>query len=170
MNHHSVKFVLAVGFCCCVVAQYSGTSTPEPPCCARFLRARHAAHPRRATAATAMTGEWTQTGQVWTRGTSWWSAGLWVACPVSRTVVRTSGAAAADPVIIGDAQHLNGQGPGPDGGGWAVAQAETTTAGRKPACIRPIRGRKGVGCTCNTPDRHQRVVPKAREWVWERVC
>ena len=35
------SFLAGVMGCCCVVAQYSGTSTPEPPCCARFLRARH---------------------------------------------------------------------------------------------------------------------------------
>ena len=28
---------------------------------------------------------------------------------------------------------------------------------------------QGVGCTCNTQDRLQRVVPKAREWVWKSV-
>ena len=79
--------------------------------------------PEGATGATSMAcRQGGQTGQVRT-----WSTGVWVACPVSRTVVRTSGAAAADPVIIGDAQHLNGQGPGPDWGVWAVAQAETTT-------------------------------------------
>ena len=38
--------------------------------------------------------------------------GLWVACPVSRTAGQSSG---GYPVISGDAQRLNGTGPGPDG-------------------------------------------------------
>ena len=41
--------------------------------------------------------------------------------------VTNVGGVAEDPVIIGEAQPLNGQGPGPDWGVWAVAQAETTT-------------------------------------------
>ena len=39
--------------------------------------------PEGATAATSITGKWRQTGQVLTRGASRWSAGLWVAGPVS---------------------------------------------------------------------------------------
>ena len=56
-----------------------------------------------------------------------------VSC-VEVRVTNGGGVAWGHPVRSGDAQHLNGQGP-------------------SRMCIRPIRGRKGVGCTCNTQDR-----------------
>ena len=36
---------------------------------------------------------------------------------------------------------------------WSGGPYSYSTAGIIAACIRPIRGRKGVGCTCNTRER-----------------